>query len=73
MGFSSDIDFGRGFDVNDSRLTKRLDKDERENEIEGGGDANHMKESQEESTSIEAPGQGGLAGLIANLSGVMCI
>lgn len=71
MGFSVDIDFGNGLDVNGSKMTERLDEDDKQNEIEGGGgDTDHMKESQEASNSIEGQGPRGLAGLIADLSGV---
>lgn len=55
----------------------RRDEKDKENEIEtgveGDGNSNHMKESQEEEGSTEVmDGPGGLAGLIANLSGVIC-
>lgn len=78
--FSVSVDLGNSDDDIDSKVAKRQDEDDTENEIEGVGDIDHMKESQEEGTSAEAeaPGPGGLAGLIANLSGVrylnsMCI
>lgn len=71
--FSVSVDLDNSNDI-DSKMTKRQDEDDKENEIEGVGDIDHMKESQEESTSVEVEaeaGPGGLAGLIANLSGVI--
>lgn len=73
MAFSDNVDFDNTDDNTETKtkMTKRLDEDDKENEIEGVGDIDHMKESQEESTSVEVQeGPGGLAGLIANLSGV---
>lgn len=59
----------------DSKVTNRKDEeDDKENEIEGVGDTDHMKESQEEDGSVEVHeggGGDGLVGLIANLSGVI--
>lgn len=55
----------------DSKLTKRRGNNDKENEVEGDGDIEHMKESQEQESAEPEPGPGGLAGLIANLSGVI--
>lgn len=65
--------FGVHLDDIDSKMTKRRDNNDKENEIEfeGDGDSNHMKESQEEGSTEVVAGPPGLAGLIANLSGVI--
>lgn len=81
MEFSINRDFGDKADnVISKNTAERLDDKEEEddpedNEIEGIGDDDHMKESQEEAEEEEHTdmGPGGLAGLIANLSGVIII
>lgn len=71
MAFGVDFDLDNSDDDIDSKVTTRRDDKDKENEIEGGGDINHMKESQEEESAEPEAGPGGLAGLIANLSGVI--